>query len=182
MVVETPVIGNYVRLDSCTVEDAVFTRDLRMASDMRECFPAFENTLEEQKEWIQNQREKAGDIYFVIRDSAGDRIGTIGLYNRSEAHAESGRLAIRGDVFQTTEAQLLCLRYGFINWNLLYTEGYIFAGNKRAIRASRVFGTEIVGNDSDEDGREIVRTRLRREIFFEKEKEINRLLYPMRRD
>ena len=177
MVVEKPLIGRYVRLDSCTEEDAEFTRDIRMLPDIRSCFPAFENTLEMQKRWIDRQQKKEGDYFFVVRDLNGKRIGTTGLYDICDGSGECGRLVIRGDAIRSIEAQLLCTRFAFEELGLEKLTGFIFADNKRAIRSSSIFGTEISDRETDETGNEIVKTVLTRDVFFNREKEIVRLLY-----
>lgn len=135
--------GKYVDLKCVTVSDAKFTRDIRRDPAFSDCFPKLENTEEEQKEWIKYQQQKEGDYFFVVWDKNGKAIGTIGIYDIHNDVCESGRLAVRGNAFQSIEAQLLAFKFAFEILNLQVVVGYIFAENSRAIRFNKQFGCTL---------------------------------------
>ncbi len=178
MAITEDIYGCYVDLRSCTECDAEFTRSIRKDPDFARFFPAIENTIEQQRQWICLQREKKGDYFFVVWDKQENRIGTISIYDVDGNHAESGRLAIKGgNPFQAIEAQLLSFRFAFETLNLECIDGFIFSENSRAIRFNRMFGGKHYPAEIDSDGRSIVRIENWREDFFEAETRIKKMLY-----
>lgn len=55
--------GRFVELKSVTVDDAEFTRNIRLDPDFAEFFPPLNNTIEQQKQWIENHKTKKGDYF-----------------------------------------------------------------------------------------------------------------------
>ena len=178
MVYEGVLEGKYVDLKSCTEDDAEFTRAIRKDPEFIKFLPKIDNTIEEQKAWIRHQREKDGDYFFVVWDKEGNRIGTISIYDVHGDHAESGRLAIKGDnPFQGIEAQILAFRfaYGVLKLECIYA--YIFADNERAIRFNKQFGGRHYSSKKDENGREIIPVENWREDFEKVDKKYSSILY-----
>ncbi|MCR4716184.1 MAG: GNAT family N-acetyltransferase, partial [Lachnospiraceae bacterium] len=134
--------------------------------------------VEQQKLWIRKQREKVGDYFFVVWDKEGKRIGTISIYDVNGGHAESGRLAIKGDnAFQGIEAQILSFRFAFGSLRLEYVDGYIFADNERAIRFNKQFGGRQLPPKEDDEGRKIIKFENWREDFEKVDKKLSSILY-----
>lgn len=178
MAITEPIEGRYVDLKSCTEDDAEFTRDIRKDPEFVKFLPAIDNTVEQQKAWIRKQREKDGDYFFVVWDKKGNRIGTISIYDVHDDHAESGRLAIKGDnAFQGIEAQILSFRFAFGTLGLKCIDGFIFADNERAIRFNKQFGGRHYPPEMDEEGREIIKIENWREDFEKVDKKLSSILY-----
>jgi len=184
MICEEMLEGRYVVLKSCTIDDAEFTLAIRQNPKFTSFLPKIEQTLEQQKEWIRQQREKAGDYFFVVWDKKGNRIGTVGLCEIAKGQYESNRLTMLGDSFEATEAVLLLFQFGFKILNLDHIGSFIFADNKRAIRFNKMFGgiiSEPYPNTNNEVknsyGRMIVRCKFLRENFPLIEKKITISLY-----
>lgn len=178
MAVTEPIEGRYVDLRSCTEDDAEFTRDIRKDPEFVKFLPAIDNTVEQQKAWIRKQREKDGDYFFVVWDKEGNRIGTISIYDVHGDHAESGRLAIKGEnAFQGIEAQILSFRFAFGTLGLECIDGFIFADNERAIRFNKQFGGRHYPPETDEDGRVIIKIENWREDFEKVDKKLSSILY-----
>ncbi len=178
MAITDSIEGRYVDLRSCTEDDAEFTRDIRRDPEFSKFLPALDNTVEEQKAWIRNQRSKEGDYFFVVWNKEGNRIGTISIYDVHGDRAESGRLAIRGDnPFQGIEAQILSFRFAFGKLNLECIDGYIFADNERAIRFNKQFGGRHFPPELDSIGRKIIRIENWREDFEKVDKKFSSILY-----
>lgn len=178
MAVAEPIEGRYVDLRSCTEDDAEFTRAIRKDPEFVKYLPAIDNTVEQQKAWIRSQREKEGDYFFVVWDKKGNRIGTISIYDVNGDHAESGRLAIKGDnAFQGIEAQILSFRFAFGVLGLECIDGFIFADNERAIRFNKQFAGRHYPPETDENGRTIIRIENWREDFEKVDKKLSSILY-----
>ena len=178
MAVTEPIQGRYVDLRSCTEDDAEFTREIRKDPEFVKFLPEIDNTLEEQKAWIRRQRGKEGDYFFVVWDKEGNRIGTISIYNVHDDHAESGRLAIKGNnAFQGIEAQCLSFRFAFGTLGLECIDAYIFADNERAIRFNKQFGGRHYPPKTEENGRVIIPIENWREDFEKVDKRLSSIMY-----
>lgn len=178
MAVTEPIEGRYVDLRSCTEDDAEFTRDIRKDPEFVKFLPEIDNTIEEQKAWIRNQRAKEGDYFFVVWDKEGRRIGTISIYNINGQRAESGRLAIKGsNPFQGIEAQCLSFRFAFGQLGLECIDADIFADNERAIRFNKQFGGRHYPPKMDAHGHEIIPCENWREDFEKADRRLSSMLY-----
>lgn len=170
--------GKYVTLVPVDVEDAEFTRNIRRSPEFCNFFPKLDNTLEEQVAWIIQQREKPGDYFFVVRNKENNRIGTIGLYNFHGDICEAGRLTVRGNAYQSIEAQILSFDFAFYQLGVKQTVSYIFADNGRALRFSRKFGG--VFSDSPilhDDGRLMIKKTTTKEQYTEARQYIAKMIY-----
>ena len=96
--------GRYVDLRSVDENDAEFTLKIRQDPEFTKFLPKIENTLEQQKNWIRYQRNKEGDYFFVVQNKAGERIGTIGLFDVTDVQCEGGRVAVGGSALAILEA------------------------------------------------------------------------------
>ena len=182
MVYDGVIEGKYVDLRSCTEDDAEFTRDIRRDPEFSKFFPVLDNTVEQQKTWIKHQREKKGDYFFVVWNKAGERIGTISIYDVEGEYAESGRLAIKSNnPFDAIEAQILSFRFAFGVLGLNCINGYIFADNERAIRFNKQFAGKQYPPTVDENGREIIKIENWKEDFELADKKWSSILYRERR-
>lgn len=169
--------GRFVDLVPICVEDAEFTRNLRMDSRFIPYFPYFSNTLEEQKEWIKNQRKKDGDYFFVVWNKNGERIGTIGLYAYDGEKCEAGRLAIMGNAFQSIEAQLLSFDYAFNVLGVKQTVSYIFKCNERALRFSKNFGGTFEDDIAHDSSKQMVKKTTTKDDFNQSSIKIKNMIY-----
>ena len=178
MAVTESIEGRYVDLRSCTEDDAEYTKDIRKDSTFTKYLPVINNTTEQQKAWIRSQREKAGDYFFVVWDKAGNRIGTISIYDVHGNRAESGRLAIKANnPFYALEAQMLSFRFAFGKLGLECVDAFIFADNEKAIRFNKQFAGRHYPPQINENGREVVKAENWREDFEKVDKRLSSILY-----
>lgn len=178
MILERALEGRYVSLRSATIEDADFTRSIRCDPEMARCFPRFENTLEQQEEWIRCQRNKQGDYFFVIWDKQGKRIGTFGVYNICEKGCESGRVIVKGNALQSIETQMLSFIFAFETLKVDWIVAYIYADNSRALRFSSLFGGDFEEADIySSDKRLMVKYKTQREQFYMAIENIEKMIY-----
>lgn len=180
MVYEKGMNGCYVDLKSAAVSDAEFTLSIRQDKDFSKYLPRIDNTLEQQRDWINNQREKTGDYFFVVWDKAKKQIGTISIYDIEDDFAEGGRLAIRGNALQNIEAQLLLFRFGYDILGLKQIVGYVYAENTRALRFAESFGS-IIDPPREKNGRLECKITNRKEDFAVCDKKLSALIYRQKR-
>lgn len=176
MVYDGVIEGRYVDLRSATVEDAEFTLAVRQDPGNNKYLPRVNNTLEQQIAWISKQREKQGDYFFVVWDKEGNRIGTIGIYDIDGDHAEAGRLIMRGNAFQSIEAQLLSFHFGFNELGLKNIISYIYADNTRALRFTQQFGG-VLHEPEERNGHMESKATNSKEDFDVCEKKLSELIY-----
>lgn len=169
--------GRFVDLKSVTIEDAEFTRDIRLDPDFAKFFPPLNNTIEQQRQWIENHKTKEGDYFFVVWDKAGNRIGTISVYDIVGNCCESGRLAIKGNAFQSTEAQMLIFKFAFENLGMDMVVGYIFADNERAIRFNKQLGCILDEPKLHDNGHMMVKATYTREAVEQATERIRMMMY-----
>lgn len=177
MVYEGVLEGRYVDLKSVTVEDAEFTLDVRTDPELTKYMPRINNTLEQQIEWIKHQQQKADDYFFVVRDKKGIRIGTNSLYDIKGSECESGRLTMRGNAFQSIEAQLLMADFAFDVLQIKNIIAYVQEENEKALRFGRSLGYNAVDKIVDKDGKNMVIQLCSRETYEISRKNIVRMLY-----
>ena len=158
MVYEGVLTGNYVFLKSCEIEDAEFTLRIRSNPAIENYIPIFHHSLEEQIDWIRQQRDKEGDYFFVIFDrDCKKRLGTVGLYDIECKKAEFGRLVCEGgghgcamDVINQV------LIFAFRELALKKVTCFAYEDNERAIRLYRKAGFTVASNGVDNSGKGIV--------------------------
>ncbi len=69
--------------------------------------------VEDQERWIEAQRARTGDHYFVIETLGGRWEGVVGLYGIKDARGEWGRWILRRGSLAASASVLLLLRFGF---------------------------------------------------------------------
>lgn len=178
MVYDKVLEGKYVNLRSVNIEDAEYTLSLRKDPELTKYLPKLDITLDQQKKWIEKQRNKLGDYYFLIQDKEGTNIGVIGVYDVQECQCETGRIAAKnGNSFQIIEAQLLSFDFAFDILNLSKTVNYVYEDNVHAIRLSQMFGAEVTNRFKDETGMIRVDHVITFERYNEYRKKVARILY-----
>lgn len=178
MVYDKVLEGKYVDLKACTEDDAEFTLSLRKDPKLGKYFPKVDHSVEDQKAWIRSQRKQEGDYFFVVWNKAGERIGTIAVYNIENGEGEGGRIIIKSkDAFDVFEAQMLLNRFAFDTLGLKVMKGFVFANNKRALRYNKQVCGTLFNPEIDETGREIIRLETSREDFKVIDKKISGFLY-----
>lgn len=178
--VET-IVGKYVDLCCVAPEDAEFTLAIRQDPEFSKYLPSFDNTIEQQIEWINKQREMEDDFFFVAWNKNGQRIGTVGVFGIKETPAKTGRLALKGNAFENIEAELLAFKFAFNNLNLDMLWGFIYAENYRAIRFAEQFGGILEDPQPDKSGRLIREVTFKKKNFEDATKRLSVMLYRERK-
>ena len=177
MVYDKVIEGKYVNLRSVDTEYAAFTLSLRQDPELTKYLPKLDITVDQQRNWITKQREKEGDYFFVIMDKGNNRIGVIGIYDIKNGQGETGRIAIKGNSFQSIEAQLLSFDFAFDELGLEKTVNYVYSDNVHATRFSQLFGSIETGRYKDNSGMIRIDGIITKDSFKSARKKIERMLY-----
>lgn len=115
MVYDGVIEGKTVRLRSVEERDAEITFKMRSDPEKSRFFHAANGTVDDQLNYIKQQRQKPGDYLFIIEDLTGTPIGMKGLYNYNpdKNEVESGRFVGFGSQVQNVEALLLSCDFAF---------------------------------------------------------------------
>ena len=178
MIYNKMIEGRYVDLISCTEEDAEFTCDIRKDPEFVKYLPKIDNTVDEQRIWIRNQRKKEGDYFFVVWNKRKERIGTISIYDINGERAEGGRLAIKSNnPFHALEAQILSFEFGFGVLGLKCIVGFIYDDNERGLRFNKMFGGKLCSQITGRDGRNMIVSEIWDVDFYSAENKIKKIIY-----
>ena len=177
MVYNEIIEGRYVNLRSVEERDAEFTLSLRQDPNLTKYLPKLDITLEQQISWIRKQRNQEGDYYFVVENKKGEKIGVIGVYDVNGDCAETGRIAMIGNAFESIEAQLLSFDFAFDILKLEKTVNYVMADNIHALRFSQMFGSQSSEPFEDSDGNMRIDGVITKASYLKSKDKIIKMLY-----
>lgn len=177
MVYEGVLEGRFVNLRSVREDDAEFTLGLRQDPMLTQFIPRLNISLEQQKAWIRKQRTIDGDYFFLFTDKKTNPLGVLGVYDIIDDHGETGRIASRGNSFQSIEAQLLCFDFIFNILHLNYTTDYVFSENVHARRLSLLFGAQFSAPEEDANGNMICRAVIDKDSYNNARVKLSSMLY-----
>lgn len=128
-------------LRSVTADDAEITTQLRQDKQKTRFLHKVSPDVERQREWIKKQNETEGDYFFLVIDNkTGEGIGTMGISEISDNSGYIGRLLMYGNAFQSYEAYMLLINFGFNTLGLTEQHGETDIENTSAMRFSKMFG------------------------------------------
>ena len=142
MAVSMPLIGKRVTLRCAEERDAEFTLAIRNDPVLTEFIPRVKGSLEGQRAWIDRQRQKDGDYFYVVENNNGEKIGTLSFYDidMQSGVCELGRYISYGNAMQNVEAVVLLLDYIFNKMHLKETIMNCDERNRRIIKFWERFG------------------------------------------
>lgn len=177
MVYNDVLEGKYVNLRSVEEKDAAFTLSLRQDPILTKYLPKLDITIEQQISWIRKQRNQEGDYYFVVENKKGEKIGVIGVYDVNGDCAETGRIAMIGNAFESIEAQLLSFDFAFDILKLEKTVNYVMADNIHALRFSQMFGSQSSEPFEDSNGNMRIDGVITKGSYLKSKDKIIKMLY-----
>lgn len=107
MVYSGTILGRYVSLRAVDKEDALFILKIRLDEKKKKFIHDTPNDQNLQEKWIEAQRRRENDYYFLILDKEGKPLGTISLYEISGASGELGRWVSYGNAYENLESAML---------------------------------------------------------------------------
>lgn len=144
---EGKIIGEYIYLEPVSEDDAQFIIDIRLNPDNSKYIHKTDPSISKQKLWICEQLERKNDYYYIITTHAGNKIGTISLYNIDEVkqEAEFGRWICNGSALHSLESAILIYDLAFYELHLEKVYTMTVNQNKQVINFHRRFGSQIIG-------------------------------------
>lgn len=137
------ICGRHVDIRSASLNDAEQTLKLRQESPKTMFLHRLDNDIDKQKSWLQTQRERTGDYFFVILDKEGSMIGTMGIYDIVGKRGHAGRLLSYGNAFQSFEGHLLAVRFAFDYLGLDELWADVDVRNKSSFEFCKRFGFQF---------------------------------------
>lgn len=145
MAIMQTIVGQRVRLRCVEPADAAFTLAIRNDPDLTEFIPKVSGGIAEQTVWIERQRDRPGDYFFVIERPEGQLVGTLAFYdvNLEKKLCEVGRYISRGSALENVEAAVLLLDavYGRDGMDAVILN--IDERNQKVIHFWKKFGAEF---------------------------------------
>ena len=120
MFIDYTLKGTSVNLRSVNESDAEFILNVRNDPKVSKYLPPLNISLDQQRQWITKQRADKDSYYFLLETPRGEPIGTLGVYNIIDNHAESGRSCCIGEPYQSVEASTLLTDFVYKTLNLDY--------------------------------------------------------------
>ena len=135
MIYQGQISGKWVTLKSASLDDLEFTYDIRQDKERTKYMHRVDSGLDAQKEWLEWQMAEPQDYFFVVRNKAGEPIGTYSIYNMREnkREAEIGRAILNGNAIENYETILLIRDFAFHELCLDKLISIILCNNKKSI-------------------------------------------------
>ncbi|MBQ9664112.1 MAG: GNAT family N-acetyltransferase [Oscillospiraceae bacterium] len=177
MVYEGTLEGFGVRLRSLEEGDAAFLFKLRTDRERTRFVHAIEGTVDDQRLYIQKQRAREGDYYFLAEDLNGEPFGALAYYNLVDKNGETGRMVLNGTFAQNCDAILQLRRFAFEIIGAEYVRCTVVNGNKPVLAQIKRMGGEQVGSFIDSaDGSEVLEFHVSRETYEERKEKYRQLV------
>ena len=156
MFYDKELVGKYVTLRSAkaTEDDAKACIKLRSDKEKTKYMHAVDNTVEQQIDWMKKQIEEPNDYLFLVENKNNEIIGMMGGHGFQNDVANAGRILMYGNAFESFEAYILLIEFGFNVLHLKRWWGDIAENNVSATKFDKMFGWKFpkkikspLGND-----------------------------------
>ena len=147
MYLKNIIKGKAVSLKSVDLDDAEFIVKIRNDNSKNMYLHAVPNDIKLQEKWIENQKNRLGDYYFVIYDNNLKKCGLASIYdiNETDHMAEFGRWISWGNSVQNIESVILAFDFAFNNFNINTIYMRTMYDNKAVRSFWKRFGAESLG-------------------------------------
>jgi RimJ/RimL family protein N-acetyltransferase len=139
--------GKNIFLRPVNEDDAEFILSLRLNDRLNKFINKVSPSIEIQKSWINNQRIREGDYYFLILDKDKNAIGTISVYdiNFENKTFNWGRWILKHNapIYAMIESTLLVYHYAFRILELSKALSDVRLGNYKVINFHLSYGAKI---------------------------------------
>lgn len=144
--------GKNINLRTVTEEDAEFIYTMRQNKDKTKYLSKVIGTVESQKEWIKNYKQREEDkkeFYFVIESKDKEKLGLVRMYDFQDESFCWGSWLIKEDAPKTTaiESALQIYEFGFYSLGFERSHFDVRKGNDKVIAFHKRFGAKIVNED-----------------------------------
>lgn len=178
MILKDKIMGKYVSLRSVLESDAEVTTKLRQDVEKTKFLHSVSPDVERQRKWIKEQNLMLDDYFFLVEDLDGVAIGTMGISQIKDQKGYTGRLLMYGNAFQSYEAYMLLIDFGFNELNLVEQHGETDITNTSAMRFSQMFGFKYGSSTFDPElNRHKADCTLNRQDFEIAKEHLQKLIY-----
>ncbi|MDD2450468.1 MAG: GNAT family N-acetyltransferase [Sulfurovum sp.] len=141
--------GKNINMRTVTLEDAEFIYLMRQNQNKTKYLSKVTGTVESQKEWIKNYKEKEKEqkeFYFVIESKSEEKLGLVRVYDFQDDSFCWGSWLIKEDAPKTTaiESALQIYEFGFYNLGFKKSHFDVRKGNNKVIAFHQRFGAKII--------------------------------------
>ncbi len=147
--------GKNIVLKTVEVYDAEFIFTMRKNQDRTKYLSQITGTVESQKEWISNYKQREKDkkeFYFLIESKGKEKLGLVRIYDFQEDSFSWGSWLIKEDAPKTTaiESALQIYEFGFYKLGFEKSHFDVRKENDKVIAFHKRFGAKVV-NESELD-------------------------------
>lgn len=169
MVYDKQLIGKTVIIRPATEQDAGFILSVRRDKELCKFIHAVDISEEEEIKWIQDQRQRVDDYFFIIEDKNNKPLGMVGYVGEyGGEYGEVCRLVSYGNSIQNIETNLIMTDFAFEVMKAKMLKGYMRYDNRNIIGVQRKFGYVIPEERHMQDGMEVVHATLKKEDYYKK--------------
>ncbi len=154
------ISGKNINLRTVDINDAEFIYTMRQNQDKTKYLSKVTGTVESQKEWIKNYKQREQDkkeFYFVIEAKGKEKLGLVRMYDfkdnsflgNSQSSFCWGSWLIKEDAPKTTaiESALQIYEFGFYSLGFEKSHFDVRKGNDKVIAFHQRIGAKIVEED-----------------------------------
>lgn len=139
------ISGKNSNLRIANEKDAEFILDLRLNPLLNRFIGPTDPSVENQRRWIENSYNKETDFHFIIEDKAGNRYGTIAIYDADyeNSEAEWGRWVIKPNspIVCSIESNILAIQFALRILGLKKLKGGANHLNKEVVYFHKLYVT-----------------------------------------
>lgn len=145
MAIMEDIHGKVVYLKSADIEDAEFTLQIRNVNNTDGRIPKLDNTIQDQINWINSQRKKEGDYFFIIKNFQEHSVGVVGFYNIDEDKQifEVGRYVAVGSPIENVEGLILAINTCLENFKVTSMILSVLESNTTVLNFWKSFGAKV---------------------------------------
>lgn len=140
MVYDGMIVGKFVKLRSIDVNDASFSYNIRESKKAKGLVGQPISSISAQMKYIEAQRKRPDDYYFVVLNHQDIPIGLYGIYDIKDGQGEIGREVNVGNAAQALETEVLAIEFAAEYLHLKRVVYVIYANNLKHIRMQKKLG------------------------------------------
>jgi hypothetical protein len=134
--------GKSIDLANVQVEDAEFILSLRLDPGKSRYLSPLDGEIEKQRDWIRAYLQSEGQAYFIIRDKAAQRYGTVRIYDAVGDSFSWGSWVLRNGAppAAAIESALLVYRLAIADWGFRSAHFKVHRANTSVLDFHQRFG------------------------------------------
>ena len=146
-VISEKVDGKYISIRAVEKNDADFIIKIRNDETKNQFLHKTSTDIDAQYEWIEKQRQRDGDYYFIISSQDGSPVGLASLYDyeKETGKIQFGRWISWGDALQNVETVILLFDLAFSKLGVSEIYMMVEEENKQVRNFWKRFGGQHYG-------------------------------------